>query len=86
LSLPDIEGRHRKTLAALIAALVSSACQPTSQVQALLLDEAIEKSGLEAAEVDTLKLAVVLRVGCRAVEDGMELSVKKMVEEFERRE
>jgi hypothetical protein len=85
LSLPQIERRYRTTLSPVIGALTSMT--PNVEAREAALRDAVTSAGLAHQEVAVLRTAVELRSRSKAVEEGERvMRVKKLVEEFERRE
>jgi hypothetical protein len=85
LSLPQIERRYRTTVSPVIGALMSM--NPNVEAREAALRDAVTSAGLTHHEVAVLRTAVELRWRSKAVEEGERVvHVKKLAEEFERRE
>jgi hypothetical protein len=86
ISLAGIQHRHRKVLSPIISSFVSAASNPSSEIAASAIDKVLSDSSLEHDERDVIRAALDLRVKCRAVDEGGETQVKRIIEGLERRE
>jgi hypothetical protein len=85
LALPDIEHKHRRCLLPVLAALADVTSAP--EIKRVRVEDAVAAAEMDSRELEAVKAAMALRMGCRAVEDGHGVVVaRRIAEEYERRE
>lgn len=87
LTLPQIEYRHRKTLAPLIRSLLTTKSTESShEVRRDILAEAVRSGVIAKDEVDVLEASLDLRTKSRAASEGAAMVAKAWTDELEKRE